>query len=37
MRDFLLAFGVVTLSVLVVGVVVAFICWLAVKIDGGGQ
>lgn len=35
MRDILLAFGVVTLSILAVGAVVAFICWLSMKIDGG--
>jgi hypothetical protein len=37
MRDFFLAFGVVTFSVLLVGVIVALICWLSTKIDGGGQ
>lgn len=37
MVDFLLAFGIVTLSILAVGVLVAVICWLSIKIDGGSE
>lgn len=35
MRDFFLAFGVVTFSVLLVGAVVALIIWISMKFDGG--
>ena len=37
MLDILLAFTVVTFSILAVGVVVAVICWLSIKIDGGSK